>query len=230
MNSRAARLKPPSFVPTVSEITAGDVGRVAGLEAVVAHWAGKTDENGGPRSAEDWIRAVREDWGSAGLYLSRGGEVLGFLVHGPKSWLPAVEEYPVGPVDDDGAILAYVEGDARACKRLLVRMLRDLRGRGVSKVEAIASDVGSSRHVRTRLLLESGWRPVRRGWRHGKPYTLVSLDLGSAVEAGDLARTLLGRVRLPTLGGMPVPGVHGGALADTTQVHSADVKTEAEPS
>jgi hypothetical protein len=36
-------------------------------------------------------------------------------------------------------------------------------------------------------------------------YTLVNIDLKSAVEVGELARTLVGRVKLPAIQS-PVPG------------------------
>ncbi len=201
MKNRHPRLKAPSFVPSVSEITPEDVGRVAGLDAVMLHWTG-----GG--FAEERVREIREDFGSAGLFVERGENVLGFLVYGPKSHFPKAGEYPVGPLDEDAILLAYVEGDTRTCRRLLVRMLRDLRQRGVGKVEAIASDIGASRHVPTRLLMESGWRPVRSGILRGKPYTLARTDLANAVEVGELAKGLIGRVKLPKLGARaPSPGV-----------------------
>jgi hypothetical protein len=90
-------------------------------------------------------------------------------------------------------------------------MLRDLRQRGVGRVEAIASDRGVSYHVPTSFLLESGWRPVRRATYRMSYYTLAHIDLKSAVEVGELARALVGRVKLPGLKS-PVPG----ALARTT--------------
>lgn len=214
LKNRNSRLKAPSFVPTVAEITPQDLGRVAGLEAVMLHWSGDSGSASG--SAEKRVRELREDFGNAGFFLKRGNDVLGFIVYGPKSSFSRAEEYSVGPLEDDAVLLAYVEGDSRTCRRLLVRMLRDLRTRGVGKVEAIASDLGASRHVPTSLLLESGWRPVRSGWLRGKPYTLARIDLGSAVEAGELARGLLGRVKLPSLrsrapGRLPAPGAFTSA-------------------
>lgn len=206
MKNRHPRLKAPSFVPSVEEITPDDVGRVAGLEAVMLHWAGKDV------SAEERVRQMREEFGGAGFFVGRGDDVLGFIVYGPKNCLPRAGEYPVGPLEDEAILLAYVEGDARTCRRLLVRMLRDLRSRGIGKVEAIASDLGASRHVPTRLLMESGWRPVRSGWHRGKPYTLARTDLANAVEVGELAKGLLGRVKLPSLAGRRAPGALPGTF------------------
>ena len=102
-------------------------------------------------------------------------------------------------------LLAYAAGDARTRRRLLVRMLRDLRQRGVGRVEAIASDRGVSNHVPTSFLLESGWQPMRRAPYRMSYYTLAHIDLKSAVEVGELARSLVGRVKLPGIQS-PVPG------------------------
>jgi hypothetical protein len=87
-------------------------------------------------------------------------------------------------------------------------MLRDVRGRGVGRVEAISSDRGAPHHVSTPFLLESGWRPVRRSFYGRGYYTLARIDLKSAVEVGGLARALVGRVKLPSLKTrVPMPGV-----------------------
>jgi hypothetical protein len=105
-------------------------------------------------------------------------------------------------------LLACVVGDMRTRRRLLVRMLRDLKHRGVARVEAIASDREAPYHAPTEFLLESGWKPVRRGWHRGSPYTLARTDLGSSVEVGELARGLLGKVKLPHLKAPnPAPGI-----------------------
>lgn len=199
IRERAARLRPSSFVPSVQEITPQDADRVYGLEAVVSYWAGG-------RRAAGWIREAREEHGGAGFYVIRGGEVLGFLVSAPPSMLPRAFEFPVGPLDERATMLAYLEGDARTSRRLIVRLLRSLKERGVCRVESVASDIGAARHVQTSTLLSNGWLPVRRGWRRGKPYTLAGLDLGSAVESGELARSIMGHVRFPELRS-PMPGV-----------------------
>jgi hypothetical protein len=191
--------RPIPFMPTVSEIGAGDAGEIQGLEAVISYWTE------GTCSAEEWMREVVESWGTAGLVKRRGDEVLGFAVYGPQSYLPRVGRYPVGPLGEDAAILAYLEGDARTCRHLLVRVMRDLKLRGFGGIEAVASDLGLPRHVPTRFLSESGWKPVCRGWRTGLPYTLMRADFGNIVEVGELARGLMGRVKLPVLKAPPVP-------------------------
>ena len=200
-------MRPTSFVATVGAISPGEVGGVPGLEAVVSHWTG------GTRSAEEWFREVNACWGTAGFVVRRGDDVLGFVVYAPGEHLPHAGAYPVGPLDEDAVLLAYVAGDARTRRRLLVRMLRDLRHRGVGRVEAVASDRGTRHHVPTWFLLESGWKPVRRGWYRGSTYTLARTDLGSAVEVGELARGLIGRVKLP---GLKSPSPAPGAFARAT--------------
>lgn len=193
------RMRPIPFIPTVSEISAGEAGEIQGLEAVVSYWTE------GASSAEDWIREVANSWGPAGLMKRRGDEVLGFAVYCPQRYLPRAGRYPVGPLSEDAALLAYLEGDVRTCRHLLVRVMRDLKLRGFGGVEAVASDLGLPRHVSTRFLSESGWKPVRRGWCTGLPYTLMRADFGNIVEVGELARGLMGRVKLPVLKAPPVP-------------------------
>jgi hypothetical protein len=200
-------MKPKSFVPTVGEISAEAVGEIPGLEAVISHWTE------GACSAEEWFRELNAGWGTSGFVVRRGGDALGFVVYGPREMLPRAATYPVGPLGENAVLLAYVAGDARTRRRLLVRMLRDLRHRGVGRVEAIASDRGARYHVPTRFLLESGWKPVCRGWYGGSSYTLARTDLGSAVEVGELARGLVGRVKLP---GLKSPSPAPGAFARAT--------------
>ncbi len=195
-------MRPTSFVPMVGAISPEDVGEVPGLEAAVSYWTG------GTHSAEEWFREIEDSWGTAGFVVRRGGEVQGFVLYGPPERLARAARYPVGPLDAEAVLLAYVGGDARTRRRLLVRMLREVRGRGVGRVEAISSDRGSPHHVPTHFLLESGWRPVRRALYGRSYYTLARIDLKSAVEVGELARALVGRVKLSGLKRrVPMPGV-----------------------
>jgi hypothetical protein len=200
------RMRPIPFMPTVSEISAGEAGEIQGLEAVISYWTE------GACSAEDWVREVVNSWGTAGFVKRRADEVLGFAVYGPQRLLPRAGRYPVGPLSEDAALLAYLEGDARTCRHLLVRVMRDLKLRGFGGVEAVASDLGLPRHVSTRFLSQSGWKPVCRGGRTGLPYTLMRADFGNTVEIGELARGLMGRVKLPVLKA-PVPGAPVSVLA-----------------
>lgn len=194
-------MKPTSFVPLVSAISRQEAGAVPGLEATISHWTE------GTRSAEEWFRDLEDNWGTAGFVVRRGGDVSGFVVYAPHAYLPRAGRYPVGPLDEDAVLLADVAGDTRTRRRLLVRMLRDLRHRSVGRVEAITSDRGLPHHVPTNFLLESGWRPVRRAPYKRSYYTLTRTDLGSAVEAKELARALIGKVRLPGLKSpVPAPG------------------------
>lgn len=195
-------MKPTSFVPMVGAISSEEAKAVPGLEATVSYWTA------GAYSAEEWFRELDASWGTAGFVLRRGGEIQGFVLYGPPGRLARAARYPLGPLDEEAALLAYVEGDARTRRRLLVRMLRDVRGRGVGRVEAISSDGGAPYHASTSFLLESGWRPVRRALYGRSYYTLARIDLKSAVEVGELARALVGRVKLPGLKRrVPMPGV-----------------------
>lgn len=205
-----------SFVPTVGEILPEETGGMRGLQAAVSYWTE------GECSAEEWLRGLKESWGPSGLAMRRGSEVLGTVIFGPPESLPRAGRYPLEPSDADAVLLAYVSGDRRARKHLLVRMCKELRHRNIAIVEAIASDFGVPHHVATGFLLENGWHPVRRFRYRGYPHTLVRVDLGSAVEAGWLARDIIGRVRLPKLkGSSPVPG---GAMIQV-QTSSQNGKT-----
>jgi hypothetical protein len=192
-------MKAASFVPVIGAITADAVDGVPGLAESVSFWT-----RGRPTA--EWFREMEECWGTAGFVVRRADEVQGFVVYGPPERFPRARSYPVGPLAEDAAMLAYVAGDTRTRRRLLVRMLRELRLRGVATVEAVASDRERPHHVPTRFLVQSGWRPVRRAPLGG--YTLVRTELGSAVEVGELARALVGKVRLPSLKRkVPSPGI-----------------------
>ena len=181
------------FIPTVEEISARDIPGIRGLEATISYWTE------GACSAKEWFAEVSSAWGPAGLVMRRGEEALGFAVYAPPGYLPRAGRYPVGPLGEDTALLAHLRGDTRTRRHLLVRVVRDLRLRGFSGVEAIASDLGVPRHVPTWILSESGWKPVCSGWHAGLPYTLMRADFGSIVEVGERARELVGRVKLPVL-------------------------------
>lgn len=192
-------MKAASFVPVIGAITPDAVDEVPGLAEAVSFWTQG-------RPAAEWFREMEECWGTAGFAVRRGDEVQGFVVYGPPERFPRVKGYPVGPFADEAAMLAYVGGDDRTRRRLLVRMLRELRLRGVATVEAVASDRDRPHHVPTAFMLQSGWRPVRHAPLDR--YTLVRTELGSAVEVGELARSLVGKVRLPSLKGkVPNPGI-----------------------
>ncbi len=202
-------MKAASFVPVVGAITADAVDGVPGLAEAVSFWTRG-------RPAAEWFREMEEGWGTAGFVVRRADEVQGFVVYGPPERFPRARSYPVGPLAEDAAMLAYVAGDARTRRRLLVRMLRELRLRGVGTVEAVASDRERPYHVPTEFMVGSGWRPVRHAPLGG--YTLVRTELGSAVEVGKLARALVGKVRLPSLKRkVPSPGILARAEGERTE-------------
>ena len=200
------------FIPTVEEICARDVLGIRGLEATISYWTE------GAYQAEEWFAEVSASWGPAGLVMRRREEVLGFAVYGPPEYLPRASRYSIGPLGENTALLAHLRGDTRTRRHLLVRVMRDLRLRGFSGVEAIASDLGLPRHVPTWLLSESGWKPVRSGWHVGLPYTLMRADFGSIAEIGERARELVGKVKLPVLK-VPAPDAPAPAQV-ATQVHA----------
>lgn len=189
-----------SFVPTIEKISAEDIGEIPALEGLIRYWA---DD---PNSPEDWLREAGERWG-CGLAMRRNGELLGFAICVPSEYLPRASCCSVGHMDPEAAMLAYLDGDPRTRRHILVRVLKEMRQRDIPFVEAVSSDVGHPYHTSTVFLQGNGWQPVRRGWLRGNPYTLMRADLGSSVEVGELARGLIGKVRLPKLKpNAPLPG------------------------
>lgn len=204
-------MKAVPFVPSVREISANDAERIPGFEAAISYWTG--------RSTGEWMESVIERWGNAAYAMYRGDEVLGFTVYGPQEYLPNVSRFPVGDLENEAVFLAYVGGDDRVRRHLLVRVLRDLKSRKVGKVEAVASDLGVRWHIPTKFLLESGWQPVWQGWKGGISYTLVRTDLGNTVEVGELARGIIGRVKLPKLRSPgPAPGAYARSVSTAKEL------------
>ncbi len=208
-----------SFVSTVEDLHLQEVNELPELAETIAYW------NESMCPPEEWLRQVESSWGSAGLVMRRGEEVLGFVVFGPAEFLPRANRLAGKLSGESPVLMACVTGDQRVKKHLLVRMLKEMRRRGVASVEAVASDFGVSQHASTSFLLESGWRPVRRAGSLGCCFTLMRTDLGNAVEVGELARDIIGRVKLPKLKHLPpVPGgacvqveleAHGGASPES---------------
>lgn len=182
------------FIPSVSEITPSEAKEIPGLAGTMAHWTE------GLFTPGSWFEEVRESWGSAGLVMYRGDEVLGFAVYGPVEYLPRSERYPVAPISEGAVLLANIEGDWRVRKQLLVKVLRDLRQRNFDSVEAVTGIVAVPRHIPTKFLMQNGWQPVRRRGL----YTLMRTDLENLVVT-ELARELLDRVKLPVMPKSPTP-------------------------
>ena len=207
-------MKAASFVPVIEPISPDNADGIPGLAEAVAFWTRG-------RPAAEWFREMGDCWGTAGYVLLRADEVHGFIVYGPPERFPRARDYPVGPLADDAAMLAYVGGDARTRRRLLVRMLRDLRLRGTAMVDAVASDREEPHHVQTAFMLECGWKPVRHAPPGLGPHTLVRIELSNAVEVAGLARSLVNKVRLPSLKRkVPAPG----ALAEPARQHAAPLR------
>jgi hypothetical protein len=201
------RVKLRGLMPVITRIPPEEAEEIPGLAETVAYWTGED------RPAEDWFREVEERWGAPGLVMRRGEEVLGYAVYAPAEHLPRALRFPVGPVSRDAALLAYVSGDTRVRRHLLVRTLREMRLRGVGTVESIGSDAGlAPHHISTQRLVESGWEPVSRGRYRGLAYTLTRVELGNTVEVGELARGLIGRVKIPSFGRSPAPGMYGDSF------------------
>ncbi|HET6886054.1 MAG TPA: hypothetical protein VFH32_07470, partial [Rubrobacteraceae bacterium] len=93
-------MKPESFAPAVAEISADRVVEVPDLEPVISHWTE------GACSAGEWFREANTGWGTAGFAVRRGDETSGFVLYAPARLLPRASAYPVGPLGEDGVLLA----------------------------------------------------------------------------------------------------------------------------
>lgn len=209
-------MKQVPFVPVVREVSPDAVARMPGLESAISYW---TED---ARSAGEWLREMGESWGSAALAMQRGDEQLGFALYGPRESLPHAAKYLDSASEGAEVLLAYVGGEERTRRHLLTRVLKELRSHKVEEVEAVACDLPRPWHMPTWFLLESGWRPVRRVWSRGVPYTVLHVDLKTAVEVGGLARGLIGRVKLPVLNRpRPAPGAFTRGVPDTQRLTAA---------
>lgn len=189
-----------SFVPTIERISAGKIREIPGLEGVIRYWADETD------TLEDWHREAGDGLG-VGFAMRHSDEFAGFALYAAAEYLPRANRLTIDTIEPDKILLAYVGGDTRTRRQLLVRVLKEMRQHGVPDMWAVSSDLGHPQHTTTDFLIESGWQPVRRGWTLGKPYTLMRAELGSSVEVGEFARGLIDKVRLPKLRrDHPLPG------------------------
>lgn len=185
-------MKQRSLVPKVSKILPEDVESLPELQETIAYW------NHGSRPMEDWLSGILEEYGHAGLVSRRGEKVLGFCVFGPRKFFPRAELMSL-KFSYAAVFLAGITGDRRTKKHLLVRTFKEIRDLGTNTIEAAASDIPKRGSVSTGFLVENGWRPVDHTYHRGRTYTLMRAELGSTVEIGELARDIIGRVKLPRL-------------------------------
>ncbi|MGF1473655.1 MAG: hypothetical protein ACFB50_18180 [Rubrobacteraceae bacterium] len=194
-------MKHRPYVTTIDKLSPQEIEEIPEPAAVISYWTGEACP------PEEWALQVEDLWGPAGLVMRRGKRVLGTAIFGPPAFFPRAERLFTRSFTENLVFLAYVGGDQRNRKHLLVRALKELRQREVAAVEAIAGSPGVSLHIPEHFLLENGWRPVRKVWLSGRAYTLMRTDLSNALEVGGLARDIIGRVKLPKLGSdAPVPG------------------------
>ena len=130
-----------SFVATVGEILPEEASQIPELAGAISYWSE------GVCRPEDWLRQVKSSWGPAGYAMRRGGEMLGFVIFGPVEFLPRGGSLSNGLSDENSVLMACVTGERRVKKHLLVRMLKELRQRGATHVQAVASDFGASHHT-----------------------------------------------------------------------------------
>lgn len=175
---------------------------------------------GDRQALEEWVSAVRTEWGECGLVAYEGGDPLGFVKYAPGRFFPRAATMPSGPPDDDAVLIAclHVMAEARDVglgKVLLQAALRDLVSRKEKFVEAYAEasagDREHSPHMSVEFLLRQGFRVVRPH----PLYPLMRLELKSLVSWTENLEAVLDAIQLPRRLGERVPAPVANATGTT---------------
>lgn len=170
---------------------------------------------------EEWVSAVRSEWGECGLIVYQDGDPLGFVKYAPGRFFPRAGGMPSGVPDADAVLIAclHVMPDVRDVglgKVLLQAALRDLVSRKEKAVEAYA-DADASDRERTPLM--SVEFLLRQGFRVARPhplYPLMRLELKSLATWTENLEAVLDAIKLPRRLGERVPAPLVNAT-DTTK-------------
>jgi GNAT superfamily N-acetyltransferase len=151
---------------------------------------------------QEWIRAVRSEWGDCGRIAYEGGELLGFVKYAPGRYFPQVAFMPSGPPNEGSVLIAclYVSAEARHAglgKVMLQAALRDLVSRGERVVEAYAA---ASPVDRARVPLMTVEFLLRQGFTVAQPhprYPRMRLELKMLAAWTDNLEAVLEALQLP---------------------------------
>jgi len=173
---------------------------------------GRSDES----ERDQWAHRTEREFGPWGRMLAGENGVLGILQYGPSRTFPRARVLPAGPPGRDAALItcAYVSGSdpSGSIERLVLEALADIKGRGMSAIEAFAmrypDEVPSEERASLNhtlfdlgMLERLGFQPVRV---HGQ-VSLMRLELGDLVPGlAARARALAGELR-PVPGAAPLP-------------------------
>ncbi len=159
---------------------------------------------------EAWLSQVLLDWGSCGRVAYVDGEVAGYVVYAPATYLPGSAGLPTAPVSEDAVLLAtalvlpeYARGGIG--RMLMQSVVKDLLNRGgIRAVEAFGDNRAPRRVTElehsacvlpAEYLLRVGFKTQRAHAR----YPRMRLELKTAVtwrsEVESALERLLGAVR-----------------------------------
>lgn len=143
-----------------------------------------------------WVREVLGDWGGCGQVALADGRPVGLVLYAPVDLLPGADPSVGAPVSEDAVLLTHLwvaggHRDAGLGRMLVQGMCRDLVGRDVVAVEALAGrghgPTARSCRVPADYLRRVGFRPSRPHPTHpllrlDLRTTLPWRDVGAAVE------------------------------------------------
>ncbi len=92
----------------------------------------------------DWLRNARSSFGDCGKIMYVDGKPIGYAQYAPPKMLPLSAKYPSGPPSEDTVLIACLFIAQKEYRRLglgrklLQRIIEDLRKRGIKAVETFA--------------------------------------------------------------------------------------------
>ena len=165
-------------------------------------------ESGCARLKADWVRAVRDEWGTCGFVVLHDEDVVGHVLYAPAALVPGATRFATSPASTDAVLLTSLRvltaHRGHGLGRVLVQhVARDLvRRGGYRALEAFASAEGSHDDqgclVPVDVLLRAGFTVQRAHPRTPR----LRLDLRSTVRWRTGLEAALGRLRA---GARPAP-------------------------
>ena len=132
---------------------------------------------------EEWFSMALLEWGSCGKLAYEQDEAVAFAEYAPPGMFPRLGAFRCGKVSPDAVYLSYCyvapERRGTGLGSSMVRAVaRDLLGRGVHAIEALADREGNAGWVLpTTFLARNGFTVLRDDAR----YPLMRLDLETAI-------------------------------------------------
>jgi GNAT superfamily N-acetyltransferase len=147
-----------------------------------------------------WLSSVVLEWGPVGHIVTVDGQMAGYSLYAPASFLDQIGSQAARPVSRDAVLLATLaiepEHAGQGIGRVLLQaMARDLTKRKVRAAEAFADRFWNGRacHIPAGFLEASGFSVVREHPR----YPLMRMDLRTALTWKDVGEAALDKLRIP---------------------------------